>query len=87
MLYYYGIDYINVFDEDGSVGSVYNLNGYMEDFLEDHINDDFDPNEEYYIISGFVNTSMGSKTMTFFTNEVDEVYDIVNKNKNPYYYD
>ncbi len=84
---YYGIDYINVFDEDGSVGSVYNLNGYMEDFLEDHINDDFDPNEEYYIISGFVNTSMGSKTMTFFTNEVDEVYDIVNKNKNPYYYD
>ena len=73
-------------DEDYYVGSVNDADELLE-FIEENIDEEFNPNKKYYIINGSLSARDGYKSFIFFTNNVDEVYKLTNNPGNQYLYD
>ena len=72
-----------IYDKSKNIDDIYGGHAIL-DFIEQHAADEFDPSQEYYIISGSLTTRNGYKTFIFYTNETSEIDSMV---RNDYRYE
>ena len=72
-----------VYTKSKNIGDTYGDRKIL-DFMEEHVADEFDPSQKYYIISGSLSTRNGYKTFIFYTNETKEIDSMI---RNDYRYE
>ena len=80
--YRYGIN-INVYDKYNSLNKYYSDEDIL-DFIEENVYEEFDPTENYYILSGSLNTLDGYKSFIFYTNKTKQLDKMLEKAKYSY---
>ena len=75
----------SVYTKDEYVDSGFS-NEKILDFIEEHVDDEFNPNKKYYIISGNLETYDGYKYFIFYTNNTKEIDKMLENYENKYYY-
>ena len=70
--------YVGIYkkDEDNMYDSIHENKKILE-FIEEHYSDEFNPNKEYYILDGNLNTRNGYKSFIFYTNNTKEIDSIL----------
>lgn len=70
--------YVGIYkkDEDNMYDSIYG-NKDILGFIEEHYSDEFNPNKEYYILDGNLQTKDGYKSFVFYTNDTEKIDSIL----------
>lgn len=77
---------VTVYNKGEYVKNIYDDEDVLE-FIEQNYDDEFNPNKNYYILDGNVETKNGYKTFLFYTNETTKVKSLINSSNYQNYYD